>query len=334
MQIQHLHPGPVALPAAADISDGSSPSIVATGTDNETPEAKYLRDELRTRPGYPVFLKNRGRVLSNPDVVKDWRFAVNFSQDYNKTKTPTVTITISGVYSGKLLIMTIIDTSPKYPLRGGEDYSLTFQDKSTHWENWDAMQSIELCFHLSSHSAFQLNFFRSFSIKMSAINGTAPVTRTDTSTSLATTVPISDLSRDNLADGPEVDLGAFFGEPTPAPAHVPATADPAGATSASTSTAPPSPARGKSRQRNASPGPSTPLVDTAAREFLANVGLGEIPPQDRRYDGKTEGRALQRDVHSLTQNTAQLFAEFRGSRADTINTMTGFQRQLLEFDSG
>ncbi|KAJ7932032.1 hypothetical protein B0H13DRAFT_2308187 [Mycena leptocephala] len=79
--------------------------------------------------------------------------------------------------------------------------------------------------------------------------------------------------------------------------------------------------KGKGKKRNASPGPSTPLVAAAAKEFIEKVNLPEIPPNEKRYDGKAEGRALQ---------MAGFYAEFQGSRADTVSSLTGFQEQLLE----
>ncbi|KAJ7166558.1 hypothetical protein C8R43DRAFT_946105 [Mycena crocata] len=79
---------------AEDFSAVASSSTSAVGktdaseqnTDN--PGVKYLTEKLATRAGYTAFVENRGRVLSNPEVVKDWRFAVDFARDYNKLTTP------------------------------------------------------------------------------------------------------------------------------------------------------------------------------------------------------------------------------------------------------
>ncbi|KAJ7683616.1 hypothetical protein B0H14DRAFT_3177094 [Mycena olivaceomarginata] len=182
---------------------------------------------------------------------------------------------------------------------------------------------------------------------MPAINGSVPtptgaVTRTDTSTSLATTVLLSDASQANIVEsGGDVDLGDFFGATpaaTPAPesaspAHPPRLAD------APTSAAPPSngPAtpvsKGKGKTRNASPGPSVPPLDAAAKQFIDDLNLPEIPPHDKRFDGKNETRGLGVGLHSLAQNTGRLRADFKAFEADSVNSMTGLHAQVLEVDS-
>ncbi|KAJ7468857.1 hypothetical protein B0H11DRAFT_2238707 [Mycena galericulata] len=70
----------------------------AAGTDPEevSPAIKFLREQLALRPGYQAFLANRGRILANPEIVKIWRFAVEFSNDYNKMRQP-VKITKSSI---------------------------------------------------------------------------------------------------------------------------------------------------------------------------------------------------------------------------------------------
>ncbi|KAJ6533856.1 hypothetical protein DFH09DRAFT_1092233 [Mycena vulgaris] len=92
----------IASPAGAVKSDSSSGSdllnsVPATPADTdvaeektEDPAVKYLLDKLAMRPGYESFAANRGRVVANPEVVKDWRFAVGFTADYNKVKPPGI----------------------------------------------------------------------------------------------------------------------------------------------------------------------------------------------------------------------------------------------------
>ncbi|KAJ7874331.1 hypothetical protein B0H14DRAFT_3437779 [Mycena olivaceomarginata] len=91
-------------------------------------------------------------------------------------------------------------------------------------------------------------------------------------------------SQANIVEsGGDVDLGDFFGA-TPAPDW--------------TSAAPPSngPAtpvsKGKGKARNASPGPSVSPLDAAAKQFIDDLNLPEIPPHDKRFDGKNETRGL------------------------------------------
>ncbi|KAJ7937731.1 hypothetical protein B0H13DRAFT_1852366 [Mycena leptocephala] len=171
---------------------------------------------------------------------------------------------------------------------------------------------------------------------MSAINGSVPtpttdsiaslppITRTDTSASIATTV---EWSRGQPVDASvgEIDLPGFSGDtPAPVPVTAPSQPPPAATAVPPPSTVAPRPAsKGKARERNASPGPSTPSLpaaaQAAAKEFIANIDPQEIPPSDKRYDGKTETRAFYRPFHSLTQNTAQLFAEVRGNKEDAVN---------------
>ncbi|KAJ7480526.1 hypothetical protein B0H11DRAFT_1242332 [Mycena galericulata] len=152
-----------------------------------------------------------------------------------------------------------------------------------------------------------------------------PVTRADSTASLATTVLVSDASRDNLADAVTVDfnLAGFFGDTqiTSDAGTVPtvAAATSNTTTPATGSSAPPN--KGKTPQRNASPGPSSRPASQTVKEFLDRLRLGEIPPHDKRYDGKLEGRALQRDLHSVAQATGHLFAEVQDHRAETLTVL-------------
>ncbi|KAJ7265046.1 hypothetical protein C8J57DRAFT_1511611 [Mycena rebaudengoi] len=68
----------------------SSAAAPLSGTEGEpkNPNVEYLQEKLATRLGYDAFIANRGRILSNPEVVQGWRFAVDFTHDYNKVITP------------------------------------------------------------------------------------------------------------------------------------------------------------------------------------------------------------------------------------------------------
>ncbi|KAJ7162484.1 hypothetical protein C8R46DRAFT_1283444 [Mycena filopes] len=54
----------------------------------ESAALRFLRGKLAERDGYQSFAAHRGRTVSNPDIVQDWQFAVNFKRDYKKIKTP------------------------------------------------------------------------------------------------------------------------------------------------------------------------------------------------------------------------------------------------------
>ncbi|KAJ7605178.1 hypothetical protein FB45DRAFT_1149052 [Roridomyces roridus] len=149
----------------------------------------------------------------------------------------------------------------------------------------------------------------------SAINTTAPVpvnavppplTRTDT-------VPIDDPEGDAAHDV-DFDLSGFFGNERPAPA-------------------PNSPTKGKGKQaqRNASPGPSTPPNPLAAyaKRFLAAVQLAEVPPNDKRFDGKAETRNLQREMHQFVQRVAQFYADTEMQRENNSTAFDGLRAQIV-----
>jgi hypothetical protein len=40
-------------------------------------QVSWLKDEITKLPGYAEFIEGRGRVLQNPEVVRDWRFAAH-----------------------------------------------------------------------------------------------------------------------------------------------------------------------------------------------------------------------------------------------------------------
>ncbi|KAJ7189647.1 hypothetical protein GGX14DRAFT_608718 [Mycena pura] len=77
----------VPLPGSHD--GPSTVSRAEAGAEEITdPAVKYLREKLATRDGYEAFAARRGHVRSNPDAVLDWQFAVDFTRDYNRIKSP------------------------------------------------------------------------------------------------------------------------------------------------------------------------------------------------------------------------------------------------------
>ncbi|KAJ7230051.1 hypothetical protein GGX14DRAFT_582062 [Mycena pura] len=76
-------------PAIPDPAPSTSTEASLTELeDNTDPAVKFLREKLQIREGYKSFTANRGRVLSNPEAVWGWQFAVDFTKDYHKVKTP------------------------------------------------------------------------------------------------------------------------------------------------------------------------------------------------------------------------------------------------------
>ncbi|KAJ7777705.1 hypothetical protein DFH07DRAFT_766443 [Mycena maculata] len=59
---------------------------VESDIESESPAVKFLPEKLSLRPGYKTFIANRGRVLANPEIVKEWRFVVEFSNEYTRMK--------------------------------------------------------------------------------------------------------------------------------------------------------------------------------------------------------------------------------------------------------
>ncbi|KAJ7227028.1 hypothetical protein GGX14DRAFT_417860 [Mycena pura] len=76
---------PDSMPVSSLGPSGPSESAPEVSTD---PAVEFLRGKLQTRDGFQVFLANRGRVVTNPEAVKDWQFAVDFTRDYDKLKSP------------------------------------------------------------------------------------------------------------------------------------------------------------------------------------------------------------------------------------------------------
>ncbi|KAK7008136.1 hypothetical protein R3P38DRAFT_3211787 [Favolaschia claudopus] len=64
------------------------PSATEISTSQSDPAVQFLRDKLTALSGYSSFAANRGRVMSNAVISADWRFAVDFTNRYNKLKTP------------------------------------------------------------------------------------------------------------------------------------------------------------------------------------------------------------------------------------------------------
>ncbi|KAJ7221360.1 hypothetical protein GGX14DRAFT_669435 [Mycena pura] len=73
------------MPVSSLGPSGPNESAPEVSTD---PAVEFLRGKLQTRDGFQVFLANRGRVVTNPEAVKDWQFAVDFTRDYDKLKSP------------------------------------------------------------------------------------------------------------------------------------------------------------------------------------------------------------------------------------------------------
>ncbi|KAJ7933996.1 hypothetical protein B0H13DRAFT_2497606 [Mycena leptocephala] len=88
----------------------------------------------------------------------------------------------------------------------------------------------------------------------------------------------------------DVDLGAFF-DNRPSASGANATMS---ASTPITPSLPPTPDHAR------------PVLAGPMREFIDSVGLSDLPPKDKRFDGKVEVRQLGRELHSLTQQTARM----------------------------
>lgn len=122
-----------------------------------------------------------------------------------------------------------------------------------------------------------------------------------------------------------VDLGVFFDNTPSAPA-APVTSSAAPSDSDAptpTVSAPPTPDRA---------GPSLQPATGAVKAFLDRVGLTDIPPKDKRFDGKVEARQTQRDVHSLAQQTGRVNADLQKHRAETTQVLECAQSYLFGVD--
>jgi hypothetical protein len=143
-------------------------------------------------------------------------------------------------------------------------------------------------------------------------SSSAGISRTDT---LILTPDASFVQADGLPL-PNVDLGTFFGDAPSAN----------GADSAATNSAP------VATSTPATPRHAAPAPAGAAKDFIDGVGLTEIPPKDKRFDGKSETRQLQREVHSLTQGTARVHAAFEQFRGETTRLLKGTQQYSQPFN--
>ncbi|KAJ7190313.1 hypothetical protein GGX14DRAFT_605996 [Mycena pura] len=76
---------PDSMPVSSLDPSELSKSVPEVSTD---PAVEFLHGKPQTRDGFQVFLANRGRVVTNPEAVKDWQFAVDFTTDYDKLKSP------------------------------------------------------------------------------------------------------------------------------------------------------------------------------------------------------------------------------------------------------
>ncbi|KAJ7732252.1 hypothetical protein DFH07DRAFT_781028 [Mycena maculata] len=151
---------------------------------------------------------------------------------------------------------------------------------------------------------------------------TSALLRTDSANSLATTVPVSQPGSVANLDTLNVDLGAFFDNTPSAPAAlVISSAGPSGSDAPTpTVSVPPTSDR---------PGPSLPPAAGPVKAFLDRVGLTDIPPKDKRFDGKAEVHQTQRDVHSLAQQTGRIDADLQKHRAKTTQVLECAQSYLF-----
>ena len=51
-------------------------------------EVAWLKEAAWAHPGWAEFFKGMNRNLQNPDIVQSWKFAVVFSEEYNKMQSP------------------------------------------------------------------------------------------------------------------------------------------------------------------------------------------------------------------------------------------------------
>ncbi|KAJ7938543.1 hypothetical protein B0H13DRAFT_2563117 [Mycena leptocephala] len=133
--------------------------------------------------------------------------------------------------------------------------------------------------------------------------------RTESTTSIATTVPISRAGSVADLDTLNVDLGAFFdNRPFASAAPVTSTA-PSG--SGATVSAPPTP-------DCSSFAPSIPPPTGALKDFLDRLGLADLPSKDKRFNGKVEARQTQRELHQLAQQSGRIYADLEQHRVETM----------------
>ncbi|KAJ7866914.1 hypothetical protein B0H13DRAFT_2560451 [Mycena leptocephala] len=84
------------------------------------------------------------------------------------------------------------------------------------------------------------------------------------------------------------------------------------------------------------PDHALPVLAGPMREFIDSVGLSDLPPKDKRFDGKVEVRQLGRELHSLTQQTARMHAElqkYRGEGAQVDKKLDADIRRLQDLQT-
>ncbi|KAK6987923.1 hypothetical protein R3P38DRAFT_3227050 [Favolaschia claudopus] len=82
-----IHP-PMPSSSSSTVPSGLANIAQAPDEQSSDPVVKFLREKLIARPGYTSLAANRGYIMSNPVIVADWRFAVEFSKAYKTIKTP------------------------------------------------------------------------------------------------------------------------------------------------------------------------------------------------------------------------------------------------------
>jgi len=70
----------------------ASPAKHVKADADKRAEVTWLKGIVRARPGWMDFFKGMNRNLQNPDAVRSWKFAVAFSEEYNKAESD-----VSGV---------------------------------------------------------------------------------------------------------------------------------------------------------------------------------------------------------------------------------------------
>jgi hypothetical protein len=139
------------MDAEADLPDGPTLAMISSHEDSETPlkaktasttkqakanadkhaEVAWLKGIVKARPGWMDFFKGMNRNLENPDIVRSWRFAVAFSNEYNKVESD---ITVSRILKCNLWLI-LADPCPGPE---GKTYSEELYQQSTApWLNVD-----------------------------------------------------------------------------------------------------------------------------------------------------------------------------------------------------
>ncbi|KAJ7699155.1 hypothetical protein B0H16DRAFT_1484247 [Mycena metata] len=75
--------------------------------------------------------------------------------------------------------------------------------------------------------------------------------------------------------------------------------------------------------------PSAPAPTGHAKEFIDGLGLTDILPKDKRFDGKAESRQIHRKVHTLAQATGRMYTKQLKDYADTTQILERVQLHFL-----